>query len=107
MISAKEAREMSEKANDALMLEAKKWVKDELEFIENHILDAIEKGEYRTSYFWSASIFKGAGIREKDTRVFLRNALEEAGYNCNIRIDKQCSAKRMVVDINWEEDDDE
>ena len=107
MITAKEAREMSNKANEKMCLEAQKWVEDELGFIENHILNAIEKGAYRTSYYWSAGIFKEAGIKEENAQTYLKEALYKAGYCFNVRVEKRSDTARMIAEINWEEDNDE
>ena len=107
MINAKEARKMSDKTNEKLNLAARKWIENELEFIENHILEAVEKGQYRTTYFWGANIFKEAKIKEEDARESLKQALYEAGYNYTVRVEKRSDTARLVAEINWEEVEDD
>lgn len=56
MINANEARKMTQQRLDIMRTDAEACAESELEFIEQHILNAIEKGNDTITYSWSQAL---------------------------------------------------
>ena len=56
MIHAKEARKMTQQRLDIMRANAEACAESELEFIEQHILNAIEEGNDTITYSWSQAL---------------------------------------------------
>lgn len=57
MINAIEARKKTQQRLDIMRADAEACVNSELEFIEQHILNAIEEGNDTITYSWSHALF--------------------------------------------------
>ena len=85
MINAKEANKRTYKIIEQLQKKAAQWVEDEWEFIEEKICEAIERGEFETSYWWSNELLQNAGVQKK----YAADALSSKAYELELGFGKQ------------------
>lgn len=80
MITAQDAKRLTEQKEEQVKLKAINWVKSELHFLEARINEAIAQCKYSTDYWWSKEILKDAGLTQKDVRTGLKHVLSSLGY---------------------------
>ena len=98
MITAKEAKELSDKKFSVIEEKAMAWAESELSFLEEHILDAIENGLYSTSYFWGNSILTDAGITNEAAKKAMLKTLHNLGYT----VTASPETDRLRIYVRWE-----
>jgi hypothetical protein len=101
MITAKEAKRQTNQIQHQLKEKAVKWVEDEWEFVDNKIKEAISKGLYETSYWWSNELLKEVDIHKN----YAAEALAEKAYSLGFvqEIWKNYSNQNVLrIEVRWE-----
>ena len=101
MITAKEAKKQTNQVQHQLKEKAVKWVEDEWKFIDDKIKEAISKGLYETSYWWSNELLEEADIH-KD---YAAEALAEKAYSLGFiqEVWKNYSNQSVFrIEVRWE-----
>jgi hypothetical protein len=105
MITAQEAKILSDSNYELRKNKAEKWAQGELEHIEDSIQRAIEDGKYSTDYWWSYEILKEADIKLGMAANAFKAIFKELGYgiHCdwNTMID-ECDSPVLRIIISWE-----
>ena len=102
MITAKEANKRTNEAITKMRFQAAEWVKGEWEeFIEPKIEEAIAKGKYETSYWWSNEILQEAGIDKHAAAQELRNYAYDLGF-CNSVWENFSNNCVLKIEVRWE-----
>ena len=105
MITAQEAKTLSDRNCELRQHQAEEWARGELEYIEDSIQRAIKDGKYNTDYWWSHEILKEADIRFDMAAIALKAIFKELGYSIhcdwNDMIDA-CDSLVFRIIINWE-----
>lgn len=105
MITAQEAREKSLHSLQTEKERAFKWAQGELPYIENRILDEVEKGRYDTDYWWSKTILTEACITQGMAKIALTEILSEFGYQTAYCFNYGAEREAFKVYINWAEEE--
>ena len=101
MINAKDAHKRTLDVVKQMQEKAKQWVENEWEFVENKIQEAIEKGEFEATYWWSSEILEEAGVKKS----YAAEALAEKAYDLGF-IQKtwqnwgNCCV--LMIELRWE-----
>lgn len=106
MINAKEAKRISEASASTRLKKAIKWAEDEMFYIEEDIQDAANKGEYKTTYWWSIGLLDEVGISQEEAQMALTAELSPFGYGLafvfnGLRLKEKC--KTFEITIDWKE----
>lgn len=80
MITAQEAKRLTEQKEEQAKLKAIEWVNSELHFLEDRINEAIANCKYSTDYWWSKEFLKDAGLTQRDAKIGLTHVLSLLGY---------------------------
>ena len=105
MITAQEAKRLSDKNCEAKIKKAEEWARGELEYIEDSIQRAIEEGKHGTDYWWSHGILEEAGIQLGMAAHVLKIIFNELGYDiyCDwSAVTQECDDFVFRIIINWE-----
>ena len=101
MINAKEANKRTYKAVTQLQEKATQWVEDEWEFVEAKIYEAIERGEFVASYWWSNELLQEAGVRKQYAADALSLKAYELGF-CKQVWTGYSNANVLRIELYWE-----
>lgn len=104
MITAKEAKKLSDNMVKQRENKALEWVNNELPFVEKRVEETIEQGNYSTGYTWSAEDFKKAGITRAEAKkavvqIFGKNGL---GFKVGIEYNYTTLLGSMAIFLDWE-----
>lgn len=101
MINAKEANQKTVDVIKQLQKKAEQWVEDEWEFVEAKIQEAIEKGEFETTYWWANELLKEAGVKKSYAAEALAIKAYDLGFSKQIWQNfSNCSVLR--IELYWE-----
>lgn len=106
MISANEAKKVSETSAFPRLEKATKWVEDEMFYLEEDIKDAALKGKYKTTYWWSLNLLDVDGITQEEAQIALTEALAPLGFKLTFAFDAlriECECKSFEITIDWED----
>ena len=103
MITAKEARTLTKNTIGNRLERARTWATNELTYLENKIHQAIERGEFETSYWWSWELLKEASITIEEAKSALISILSNLGYNLDYEY-WNCSKSENAfkIFISWD-----
>ena len=102
MITAKEAHKRTKESVANSHKKAAGWVKEEWEaFIEPKIEEAIAKGKYEASYWWSNEILQEAGIDKHSAAQELRNCAYDLGFHNSVW-ENFSNNNVLRIEIRWE-----
>lgn len=101
MITAKEANKRTYATRHTFTKKAEEWVESEWSFIEHKIEEAIAKGEFSTSYWWSNELLQEAGIDKQSAAAALASKAYDLGFVQQVY---QNYGNNMVllIEIRWE-----
>lgn len=103
MINAKEANERTYKIVKQLQKKATQWVEDEWEFIEVKICEAIERGEFEASYWWSNKRLQKAGVQKQYVAEALSYKAYELGFRKRIWTAYSNNNDDVLrIELSWE-----
>lgn len=103
MITAQEARNLTNQSNEYHHVEAVKWATSKLEYLENVILRAIERGNYQTEYEWHKEELAESGLTQGDAKTALTEVLSALGYQTEYCFNYGSNGKVFKIYIYWEE----
>lgn len=103
MITAKEAKKLSDNIVKQKENKALEWAKNELPLIEENINKKIKQGEYSASYCWCQEDFKKADITRAEAKKALCQILGKNGLGFKVEITyNYTTLGSMAIYLNWE-----
>ena len=104
MITAKEAKKLSDNIIKQRENKALEWAKNQLPFIEEKVNKKIEEGEYLASCCWSSEEFKKADITRAEAKKALCQILGKKGLGFKVEIEYNYSTNgSMAICLDWRE----
>jgi hypothetical protein len=105
MINAREARNLTDNAKSDKLLAAIKWAEQEMDYLEQDIMEAINNGEYSTTYWWGNSLLREAKVSAKDAKAAFEKILGSLGYHTSYGLNVFISGNpAFEITISWEDD---
>ena len=101
MINAKEANRRTYEAVSLLQDKAMQWVEDEWEFVEAKIYEAIERGEFEASYWWSNELLKEAGVKKQYAAEALSIKAYDLGFSKQVW-QNYSNSNVLRIELYWE-----
>ena len=103
MITAKEAKKLSDNIVKQKENKALEWAKNELPLIEECINKKIKQGEYSAGYCWNAEDFKKADITRAEAQKAIVQILGKNGLGFKVETTyNYTTVGSMVVLLDWE-----
>ena len=103
MITAKEAKKLSDNIVKQRENKALEWAKNELSLIEKRVNKKIEQGEYSAGYGWSAEDFKKADITRAEAKKAMIQLLGKNGLGFKIEVTyNYTTCGSMGILLDWE-----
>ena len=102
MITAKEAKKLSDNIIKQRENKALEWAKNELPLIEERINKKIEQGEYSAGYCWDAEDFEKVDITRAEAKKALCQILGKKGLGFKVDIIYNYTTNgSMSVHLDW------
>ena len=101
MITAKEAHKRTMETINTFTKNASEWVESEWSFIEKKIEEAIAKGKFSTSYWWSNELLEEAGIDKSSAASALASKAYKLGFIQQVWA-AYSNENVLRIELSWE-----
>lgn len=101
MITAKEAHKRTRETAEQLQKKATQWVEDEWELVEAEIYEAIERGEFVASYWWSNELLKEVDVQKRYAAEALSLKAYELGFGKQVWTEYS-NIRVLRIELYWE-----